>query len=93
MEYGILCLLIFVVILYLETLFSAMENKYIGLILPAAYFAASFVWVVYTAISQQQDIVRAFFTLVILNIPSLIMIAIYRHKRKPPKAERKNKRK
>lgn len=80
MEYGILFLLVIVIICYLETLFSNMENKYIGLILPLLSFAGSvvltFMWMDSFAIGKM------LFTLLIVNIPTYILILIYRHKRK-----------
>ncbi len=85
MEYGILSLLIFVVVLYFQSLFSAAKNKYIGLIIPVLSAAASLVWVIYMVAVGGEDIGKALFTLVFVNIPTYIMLAIYFHQKKPPK--------
>lgn len=81
-EYGILFLLILVIVLYLETLFSALENKYIGLILPIVTFLASFLWLFKMPDISPKSLVSALLTLVVANIPTLILLLIYRHKRK-----------
>lgn len=86
MKHGIFFILIFVIILYIQTILSSQKNKYLGLALPALAFISSFAWVVFMIASGNGNVGKAFFTLVIMNIPTYIMLLIYRHKRKPPKA-------
>ncbi len=88
MEYGILFLLIFVVVLYFQSLFSASKNKYVGLILPVLSAAASLIWVIYMVAVNGEDIGKALFTLVFVNVPTYIMLAIYFHQKKPPKPKK-----
>lgn len=82
MEYGILFLLAIVVLCYLETLFSKLENRFIGLILPAALFLGSFYWLRYMDGFSLRSVVSAVFTILISNIPTYILLLIYRSKRK-----------
>lgn len=81
-EYGILFLLVLVIILYLETLFSSLENKYIGLILPGVSFLASLVWLFKIPDLSVKSLVSAVFTLILANIPTVILLLIYRRKRR-----------
>jgi len=82
MEYGILALLVFVAVLYIQTMLSGAENKYLGLIIPSVWFLAGLVWVAYMAISTGGGIAQILVTLILINIPTAIMMGIYRHKRK-----------
>ncbi len=81
-EFGILFLLIVVIILYLETFLASLENKHIGLILPLLSFIASFAWLFKMKDLSAKSIISAVFTLILANIPTLILLLIYRHKRK-----------
>lgn len=80
MEYGFLFLLVFVALCYFQTLLSNMKNKTPGIILPVLTFIASvvllFVWM------DTFSIPKMIFTLVFLNIPTYILIFIYRVKQK-----------
>lgn len=84
-DFGVLFLLVVVILLYLETLFSTFENKYIGLIFPAVSFLASFLWLFNMKDLSAKSLVSALLTLVIANIPTLLFLLIYRHKRKQMK--------
>lgn len=81
-EFGIFFLLIVVIVLCFETFLSALENKYIGLILPLLSFLASFAWLFRMPDLSVKSMISAVFTLIIANIPTLILLLIYRHKRK-----------
>ncbi len=80
MEYGILFLLILVALFYFQTLLSSHENKYPGMILPLLFFALTVVMLFF--IADEFNIVKAVFTLLFTNIPTYILILIYKLKRK-----------
>jgi hypothetical protein len=81
-EFGFLFLLIVVIVLYIETLLASLDNKIMGLILPIISFAASFIWLFKMPDFSVHSLVSAVFTLIVANIPTLILILIYRHKKK-----------
>lgn len=80
MEYGILFLIVLLAMFYFQTIFSEMENKYLGYILPILTFIASvvllFVWM------DSFSIAKIIGTLIFVNIPTYILILIYKLKRK-----------
>lgn len=80
MEYGILFLIVLLAMFYFQTIFSEMENKYSGYILPILTFIASvvllFVWM------DSFSIAKIIGTLIFVNIPTYILILIYKLKRK-----------
>ncbi len=80
-SYSLIILIGFVVLCYLQTLFSQLENKYIGLIIPSITFIASIV----LSISFSEgsfDIIKFMVTLLLINIPTLIFMLIYKRMRK-----------
>lgn len=80
MEYGIIFLIVLLAMFYFQTVFSEMENKYLGYILPILSFITSvvlmFVWM------DSFSIVKMLGTLLFVNIPTYILIFIYKLKRK-----------
>lgn len=80
MEYGILFLLILVALFYFQTLLSSHENKYLGMILPLLFFVLTIVMLFF--IADEFNIVKAVFTLLFTNIPTYILLLIYKLKRK-----------
>ena len=82
MEYGILFFLAIVVLCYLQTLLSMRDNKYLGLILPALLFVSSFFWLINMDGFSLHSIISALFTIIVANIPTYILLAIYYFKRK-----------
>ncbi|MBQ6795059.1 MAG: hypothetical protein IJO83_02815 [Clostridia bacterium] len=80
MEYGIIFLIVLLAMFYFQTIFSEMENKYLGYILPILAFITSvvlmFVWM------DEFSIVKMLGTLLFVNIPTYILMLIYKLKRK-----------
>lgn len=80
MEYGILFLIVLLAMFYFQTVLSEQENKYLGYIIPILSFITSvvlmFVWM------DSFSIVKMLGTLIFVNIPTCILILIYRMKRK-----------
>ena len=83
MEYGILCLLILVALCYFETLLASSEKKYPGLILPLLFFI--FTVVMLFIVADEFNIIKAVFTLLFTNIPTYILLLIYKLKHKKAK--------
>ena len=83
MKYELIFLIAVIFLCYLQTLLSEKESPIPGLILPTLLFVLS---VVVTAVlsSRAQDgtAARAVFTMVFLNIPTLVLLLIYRLKQK-----------
>ncbi len=80
MEYGIIFLIVLVALFYFQTLLSERENKYSGYILPILTFVASVVLLILWMDSF--SIVKMLGTLLFVNIPTYILLLIYRAKRK-----------
>lgn len=78
---SLIILICFVVLCYLQTLLSQCENKYIGLIIPTATFIASVILSVSFS-GGSFNIVKFILTLLLINIPTLIFMLIYRRMRK-----------
>ena len=85
MEYGILFLLIIVMLCYFQTLLSMRENKYLGYIIPILTFIASIVLLVIWMDSF--SIPKIIVTLLFVNIPTYILIFIYKAKQKALKKQ------
>ena len=70
-------------VIYLQLKLSAMDNKYLGLILPVISFICSLpvLWgyAAYDSIGGPQgaDTIGLFLSLLLANIPTLILLAIY----------------
>ncbi len=80
MEHSLIFLLIIVALCYFQTLLSDKGNKYLGWILPILTFLAtvvlSFLW------ADGFNIIKFVFTLIFTNIPTYILILLYRIGRK-----------
>ncbi len=83
MEYGIIFLIVLLALFYFQTILSEQENKYLGYILPILTFITSivllFVWM------DAFSIIKMLGTLIFVNIPTYILILIYRIKRRKAK--------
>ncbi len=80
-RYSLIILIGFVVLCYLQTLFSQLENKYIGLIIPVITFIASVVLAIHFS-GGSFDIIKLLVTVIFINIPTLIFWLIYKSMRK-----------
>ncbi len=80
MNYSIIFLIVIVALCYFQTILSLKENKYLGYILPILTFVTSLiltvVWMDSFAIG------KLMFTILFMNIPTYILILIYKLKRK-----------
>lgn len=81
MQQSLIVLIVFVIICFIETLLSQNENKYIGLVIPTLSFVISIVLSVAYSIGSF-NILKTLFTFVLLNIPTLIFMLLYRHAKK-----------
>ena len=80
-RYSLIILIGFVVLCYLQTLFSQLENKYIGLIIPTITFIASIILSISFS-GGSFDFVKLIVTLLLINIPTLVFMLIYKRMRK-----------
>ncbi len=81
MQRSLIVLIVFVAFCFLQTLLSQNENKRFGLIIPVLSFVSSIVLSVKFSLGNF-DVVKTFFTFVILNIPTVIFMLLYRHAQK-----------
>lgn len=80
MNGSLIFLIIIVALCYFETLLSTKENKYAGLIIPALTFIASIILTLKMATAFLVG--RFIFTLLFVNIPTYILLLIYKLKRR-----------
>lgn len=80
MEQSIIFLLVIVALCYFQTLLSDKDNKYLGWVLPILTFITTivlgFMW------ADGFNIIKFIFTLVFTNIPTYILIILYKVGRK-----------
>ena len=81
--FAILILILFLGVIFLQVKLSAMDSKYLGLILPAISFILSLSviagYAAYESVgaTQTANAIGLFFSFLIANIPTLIFLAIY----------------
>lgn len=80
MERSLIFLIIIVALCYFETILSSKENKYLGWILPLLTFIATVVFSIMWADSF--SVVKLITTLIFTNIPTYILIILYKIGRK-----------
>lgn len=77
----IIVLLFFAGIVWLQLFLSKSENKFLGLILPSIFFVFSLIMVssiaVFETMSGGEIVGLIISTLLLANIPTIILIAIY----------------
>lgn len=90
MKYHMFFLLIVVVLFYFETLLSRNENKIVGLIIPVLTFIGmSITTFVFAFGAEKFSVVSLVITLLLMNIPTIVMFLIYRSGRKKYEKESK----
>lgn len=80
-KYNLIILILFVAACYLQTLLSQTENKYIGLVIPVISFVSALVFSVKFSL-ENFNFVKFIFTFVVLNIPTIVFILLYKHSHK-----------
>lgn len=81
----LISLLLIVVVIIAQTKLSSKENKFLGLVFPSISFIFSILLISFTFSIDSLDVSRIFafiLTLILFNIPTLLLLAVYYFSRK-----------